>query len=241
MTAGELAWTQALVPVSPALVFYVILCCIWVTGHLTAKILIEASFKIKDSYEVAQGEVIRVFRCGIHTAAAGSFVCMHIVTALSANFCLFCIKSNGVHMQAVMGTLVKRFLANKLGLDPAQIYHCAVMPCYDKKLEGSRDDFMIPGMLPGQHAPHKRRAHSLTYYTNSHLPQVSQVSTHWLSLALCVSMCCSQCSHTDTCSSCAHHLFGLSQMLAIIEPSVPTVTHTPLMHQLHCWIDCIPV
>ena len=48
-------------------------------------------------------------------------------------------------MQAVMGTLVKRFLAEKLGLDPGQIYHCAVMPCYDKKLEGSREDFMIPG------------------------------------------------------------------------------------------------
>ena len=49
------------------------------------------------------------------------------------------------HMQAVMGTLVKRFLAKQLGLRPDQIYHCAVMPCYDKKLEGSREDFMIPG------------------------------------------------------------------------------------------------
>ena len=48
-------------------------------------------------------------------------------------------------MQAVMGTLLKRFLAKQLGLDPAQIYHCAVMPCYDKKLEGSRDDLMVPG------------------------------------------------------------------------------------------------
>ena len=66
-------------------------------------------------------------------------------------------------MQAVMGTLVKRFLAKQLGLDPAQVYHCAVMPCYDKKLEGSRDDFMIPGVLPGQHAPHKRCMQSLTY------------------------------------------------------------------------------
>ena len=44
-----------------------------------------------------------------------------------------------------MGTLVKRFFGSKLGLDPGQIYHCAIMPCYDKKLEGSRDDFMLPG------------------------------------------------------------------------------------------------
>lgn len=54
---------------------------------------------------------------------------------------------NGECMQAVMGTLVKRFLAKQLGLQPDQIYHCAVMPCYDKKLEGSRDDFNIPGTL----------------------------------------------------------------------------------------------
>ena len=48
-----------------------------------------------------------------------------------------------------MGTLVKRHLARQLGLDPGQIYHCTVMPCYDKKLEGSRDDFVIPGKLEG--------------------------------------------------------------------------------------------
>jgi hypothetical protein len=48
-------------------------------------------------------------------------------------------------MQAVMGTLVKRFLGHQMGLKPEAIYHCAVMPCYDKKLEGSREDFCIPG------------------------------------------------------------------------------------------------
>lgn len=44
-----------------------------------------------------------------------------------------------------MGTLVKRYLAMQWGLQPAQIYHCAVMPCYDKKLEASRADFNLPG------------------------------------------------------------------------------------------------
>lgn len=69
----------------------------------------------------------------------------HLCQALGWPF-LWWHHSNGLCMQAVMGTLVKRFLAKQLGLDPAQIYHCAVMPCYDKKLEGSRDDFMLPGM-----------------------------------------------------------------------------------------------
>ena len=44
-----------------------------------------------------------------------------------------------------MGTVVKRHLAARLKLDPASIYHVAIMPCYDKKLEASRDDFNLPG------------------------------------------------------------------------------------------------
>lgn len=47
--------------------------------------------------------------------------------------------------QAVMGTLVKNFWGARHGLKPDSIYHCAVMPCYDKKLEASRSDFELPG------------------------------------------------------------------------------------------------
>lgn len=47
--------------------------------------------------------------------------------------------------QAIMGTLVKQHLCGALGLDPDKVYHCTVMPCYDKKLEASRDDFLVPG------------------------------------------------------------------------------------------------
>jgi hypothetical protein len=44
-----------------------------------------------------------------------------------------------------MGSLVKQVLAKAKGWDPAAIYHVTVMPCYDKKLEASRDDFVVPG------------------------------------------------------------------------------------------------
>ncbi|KAK9826721.1 hypothetical protein WJX81_001163 [Elliptochloris bilobata] len=47
--------------------------------------------------------------------------------------------------QAVMGTVVKRHLAARLGHAPADIHHVAIMPCYDKKLEASRGDFNLPG------------------------------------------------------------------------------------------------
>lgn len=38
-----------------------------------------------------------------------------------------------------MGSLVKQWVKNKYG--ERSIYHVSVMPCYDKKLEASRDDF----------------------------------------------------------------------------------------------------
>ncbi|KAL0955919.1 hypothetical protein HGRIS_002110 [Hohenbuehelia grisea] len=43
--------------------------------------------------------------------------------------------------QQVMGTLVKNWMGEKWGKLPSEIYHVAVMPCYDKKLEASRQDF----------------------------------------------------------------------------------------------------
>ncbi|KZO98927.1 iron hydrogenase [Calocera viscosa TUFC12733] len=43
--------------------------------------------------------------------------------------------------QQVMGTLVKQWLGGKWGRTPDEIYHVSVMPCYDKKLEASRQDF----------------------------------------------------------------------------------------------------
>ncbi|KAL4434294.1 hypothetical protein ABPG75_000735 [Micractinium tetrahymenae] len=53
--------------------------------------------------------------------------------------------STGKSPQAVMGTLVKRRWCSAAGLAPDRVYHCAVMPCYDKKLEASREDFWLPG------------------------------------------------------------------------------------------------
>lgn len=43
--------------------------------------------------------------------------------------------------QQVMGSLVKHHLGSRLGKSPDRVYHVTVMPCYDKKLEASREDF----------------------------------------------------------------------------------------------------
>ncbi|PHH85610.1 hypothetical protein CDD83_166 [Cordyceps sp. RAO-2017] len=42
--------------------------------------------------------------------------------------------------QALMGTLLKTTLSRALGIPPGRIWHLAVMPCFDKKLEASRDE-----------------------------------------------------------------------------------------------------
>ncbi|KAJ6446066.1 putative U3 small nucleolar RNA-associated protein 18 [Purpureocillium lavendulum] len=42
--------------------------------------------------------------------------------------------------QALMGTLVKTALSRALGIPPSRIWHLAVMPCFDKKLEASREE-----------------------------------------------------------------------------------------------------
>lgn len=43
--------------------------------------------------------------------------------------------------QQIMGVLIKQWLAKKLSKSSENIYHVTIMPCYDKKLEASREDF----------------------------------------------------------------------------------------------------
>jgi iron only hydrogenase large subunit-like protein len=42
--------------------------------------------------------------------------------------------------QALAGTLLKSILSRKYGISPDQIWHLAIMPCFDKKLEASRGE-----------------------------------------------------------------------------------------------------
>lgn len=42
--------------------------------------------------------------------------------------------------QALSGTFLKSILSRTLGVSPSQIWHLAIMPCFDKKLEASREE-----------------------------------------------------------------------------------------------------
>ncbi|XP_013197617.2 probable cytosolic Fe-S cluster assembly factor GL21135 [Amyelois transitella] len=43
--------------------------------------------------------------------------------------------------QQIMGSLVKQWLSKQSQVEPGEVYHVTFMPCYDKKLEASREDF----------------------------------------------------------------------------------------------------
>ena len=43
--------------------------------------------------------------------------------------------------QQIMGSLIKDHLSKRWQLAPKSIYHLTLMPCFDKKLEASRNDF----------------------------------------------------------------------------------------------------
>ncbi|OTA38254.1 hypothetical protein BTJ68_01530 [Hortaea werneckii EXF-2000] len=54
--------------------------------------------------------------------------------------------------QALTGTLVKSVLSKKLGVSPDKIWHLAVMPCFDKKLEAARGELTNEAWNGGQNA-----------------------------------------------------------------------------------------
>lgn len=45
--------------------------------------------------------------------------------------------------QQTIGSIIKRHMSQKIGLSPHEVHHVTIMPCYDKKLEAVRDDFLF--------------------------------------------------------------------------------------------------
>jgi iron only hydrogenase large subunit-like protein len=50
--------------------------------------------------------------------------------------------------QALTGTLIKSVLAQRYNISPSSIWHVAIMPCFDKKLEASRSELTSSAWLP---------------------------------------------------------------------------------------------
>ena len=50
--------------------------------------------------------------------------------------------------QALTGTLLKSVLSQRYNIPPSRIWHLAIMPCFDKKLEASRSELTSAAWLP---------------------------------------------------------------------------------------------
>jgi iron only hydrogenase large subunit-like protein len=86
--------------------------------------------------EVAQSTQDEAQKKPVITSACPGWICYaekthpHILPHLSK------LKSP----QALSGVLLKSILAKKYGIPPQNVWHLAVMPCFDKKLEASRSE-----------------------------------------------------------------------------------------------------
>jgi len=55
--------------------------------------------------------------------------------------------------QALTGTLVKSVLAQRYGIPPSSVWHLALMPCFDKKLEASRSELTSSSWISSTSSP----------------------------------------------------------------------------------------
>lgn len=85
------------------------------------------------------------------SSASSQKTVLPVLTSECPGFVCYAEKTQGEYIlpyisaikspQQITGTLVKDLVSKELKIKPNQIYHVCIMPCYDKKLEGSRDDF----------------------------------------------------------------------------------------------------
>jgi len=115
--------------------------CGFFEQHLGAKYIFDTTFSREFSLLESRNEFIRRFhqnRVPILTSVCPGWICYAEKT--HGSFILPYI-SNVKSPQQVMGSLVKDYLSKKLKMNPNQIYHVSIMPCFDKKLESTRNDF----------------------------------------------------------------------------------------------------
>ena len=100
------------------------------SAAVSLNLLINVAFRFEQSPSQKQFPLL--------TSACPGWICYAEKT--HGNFILPYI-SKVKSPQQVMGSLVKYYFSRQLGITPDRVYHMSIMPCYDKKLEASREDF----------------------------------------------------------------------------------------------------
>jgi iron only hydrogenase large subunit-like protein len=99
--------------------------------------LLEIGCEFISRYRSTQGDL------PLLASSCPAFICFAEKTASSV---LLPYISTSKSPQQVMGSLVKDYLSSLLNVEPQEIFHCSIMPCFDKKLESSREDFIVDGV-----------------------------------------------------------------------------------------------
>ncbi|GAA5915888.1 hypothetical protein JCM5296_002524 [Sporobolomyces johnsonii] len=115
--------------------------------------------------------------------------------------------------QAIAGVLIKGpIVAARIGRRPEEIYHVAVMPCYDKKLEASRADFATEQEIEGKKVA--VRDVDLVLTTGEVAKMLSDKSLSLRSLALSPSSSSPSPSAVDSSGAEESTFFPFSHLLA---------------------------
>ncbi|GFV51800.1 cytosolic iron-sulfur assembly component 3 [Trichonephila clavipes] len=114
--------------------------------RLGAKLVLDTTLSREFSLIESQKEFIRRYKAKDSESKA-----LPMLSSACPGWICYAEKTHGDYVlpyistvkspQQIMGSLVKDYLASKLQLRYDQIYHVSVMPCFDKKLEASRNDF----------------------------------------------------------------------------------------------------
>ncbi|KAK9091887.1 hypothetical protein Syun_026798 [Stephania yunnanensis] len=118
---------------------------------------VKAVFDTSCSRDLALVEACNEFiaRYKQHNSATGEGckTSLPMLTSACPGWICYAEKTLGSHIlpyissvkspQQTIGATIKHHISKKLGFAPEEIYHVSVMPCYDKKLEAARDDFVF--------------------------------------------------------------------------------------------------
>lgn len=118
--------------------------CTFFKEHLNAQFVFDASFSAEFSIKESQKEFLERFN--------SSNSKLPILTSVCPGWICYAEKTHGFILpyistvkspQQVIGSSIKDYIRKKMGdqVNPNNIFHVCIMPCFDKKLEASRKEF----------------------------------------------------------------------------------------------------
>ncbi|XP_043689636.1 protein NAR1-like [Telopea speciosissima] len=146
---------------------------------LGAKAIFDVSFSRDLSLIEACNEFVTRFKQHHSTDVEGRNLSLPMLSSACPGWICYAEKTLGSYIlpyissvkspQQAIGAAIKHHICQTMGFKPDNVYHVTVMPCYDKKLEASRDDFVFSVEAQGKDDPE--------YDANLRIAEVDSVLT----------------------------------------------------------------